>query len=203
LGVDSTSHAYGGRLCLALVNTLWWRRSPAPEEQLASYPALVELADAAGWLPERERLLGQAGADPRAGEKALARAIELRERLHTIFSAHAADVRIPEPELRAVTRLGTVALSALDLVITGKGPRLRWTTGTLDLPAQLAAASALALLAGPELERVKQCPGPTCGWVFLDTSRNKSRRWCNSAECGNRARVQAHYQRLRHPTGPG
>jgi predicted RNA-binding Zn ribbon-like protein len=55
----------------------------------------------------------------------------------------------------------------------------------------------MLLLASIEITRVKQCPGPTCGWVFLDVTRNRSRRWCNSAECGNRSRVQAHYARTK------
>jgi predicted RNA-binding Zn ribbon-like protein len=53
----------------------------------------------------------------------------------------------------------------------------------------------MLLLTSAEITRVKQCPGRTCGWVFLDSTRNRSRRWCNSAECGNRSRVQAHYAR--------
>jgi predicted RNA-binding Zn ribbon-like protein len=64
---------------------------------------------------------------------------------------------------------------------------------------QQIAVSALLLLSSPEIDRVKQCPGPTCGWVFLDSSRNRSRRWCSSAECGNRHRAQEHYRRTRAP----
>jgi predicted RNA-binding Zn ribbon-like protein len=52
-------------------------------------------------------------------------------------------------------------------------------------------------MTSPDLKRLKQCPGRSCGWVFLDDSRNQSRRWCDSRECGNRERVRAHYQRTR------
>jgi predicted RNA-binding Zn ribbon-like protein len=61
-------------------------------------------------------------------------------------------------------------------------------------PILLVAVTVL-LLASAERDRVKQCPGPTCGWLFLDSTRNRSRRWCDPAECGNRERVKAHYAR--------
>jgi predicted RNA-binding Zn ribbon-like protein len=87
-------------------------------------------------------------------------------------------------------------LAALRLTARGDGSfALGWPDPTIDVPVQQIAVSALLLLSSQELDRVKQCPGPTCGWVFLDSTRNRSRRWCSSAECGNRNRVQAHYRR--------
>src|ERR687898_229480 len=54
-----------------------------------------------------------------------------------------------------------------------------------------------ALLTSPKLGRVKLCAGEGCGWVFLDESRNGSRRWCDSRDCGNRERVRRHLARKR------
>jgi predicted RNA-binding Zn ribbon-like protein len=65
----------------------------------------------------------------------------------------------------------------------------------LDLPRWQAAASAGRLLALEERSRIKQCPGERCGWVFVDDSRNRSRRWCEPNQCGNRERVRAYYRR--------
>ena len=75
----------------------------------------------------------------------------------------------------------------------------RSNAGTLDLAQPLwpVVRSAADLLTGPSLERVKRCPGEGCGWLFLDTSRNGSRRWCDMASCGNRARVRAFAARQR------
>ncbi len=52
------------------------------------------------------------------------------------------------------------------------------------------AWSAGELLASPDLARVRQCGGAGCAWLFLDTSRNQSRRWCDMSVCGNRAKAR-------------
>jgi predicted RNA-binding Zn ribbon-like protein len=55
--------------------------------------------------------------------------------------------------------------------------------------------SAADLLVSDELKRVKRCGDPACGWLFLDTSRNKSRRWCDMSDCGNRAKASRFYKK--------
>jgi predicted RNA-binding Zn ribbon-like protein len=197
LGTDRTSRVYGGRLCLAFVNSVWWRRSDAPEEQLTGYPELVEFVATAGWLPQAGELVRLASEHADEAARALRRALELRQQLLAVFAAWAAGDRPPDAALRVVERFGAAGMSGLRLEPSDAGYLLRWTATSLDLPAQQAAVSAMLLLAGPEVARVKQCPGTTCGWVFLDVTRNRSRRWCNSAECGNRSRVQAHYARTK------
>jgi predicted RNA-binding Zn ribbon-like protein len=195
LGADRTSRVYGGRLCLALVNSVWWRRSGAPQDQLTGYAAVVEFVAAAGWLPHADELLRQAVERPAEAARAFRRALNLREHLLAVFAACAAGGRPPGSSLQVVERKGTAGLAGLRVQPRDAGYRLGWTSNSLELPAQQAAVSAMLLLASTEITRVKQCPGPTCGWLFLDGTRNGSRRWCNSAECGNRSRVQAHYAR--------
>ena len=51
------------------------------------------------------------------------------------------------------------------------------------------ALAATELLAGDHLHRVRECEGRNCGWLFLDTTRNGTRRWCTAEECGSLARV--------------
>ena len=75
-----------------------------------------------------------------------------------------------------------------------------------DLASEIAAAALVALLratARPTWSRVKACRGTDCGWVFLDTSRNGSRRWCDMATCGNRAKTTAFRARHRAPRPAG
>ncbi|MCB0153982.1 MAG: CGNR zinc finger domain-containing protein, partial [Anaerolineae bacterium] len=55
--------------------------------------------------------------------------------------------------------------------------------------------SAAELLTSDRLNRVGQCAGESCGWLFLDTTRNHSRRWCEMEHCGNRAKAKRHYRR--------
>lgn len=75
--------------------------------------------------------------------------------------------------------------------------QLAWQSSDLDLslPCWPIVYSASQLLASNRLDRVRQCAGDDCGWLFLDTSRNHSRRWCDMADCGNRAKARRHYRR--------
>src|SRR5829696_5210301 len=73
----------------------------------------------------------------------------------------------------------------------------------LDSPLWPVAQSAAELLTSPKLGRVKLCAGKGCGWVFVDESRNGSRRWCDSRDCGNRERVRRHLARKRASGAPG
>jgi predicted RNA-binding Zn ribbon-like protein len=57
--------------------------------------------------------------------------------------------------------------------------------------------SAVQVLTADDRNRLKQCPGERCGWLFMDGSRNRSRRWCEPNECGNRERVRNYYRRSR------
>jgi predicted RNA-binding Zn ribbon-like protein len=59
------------------------------------------------------------------------------------------------------------------------------------------ARSAAELLTSETLSRVRECGGATCTWLFLDASRNRSRRWCSMESCGNRAKARRHYRRRR------
>ncbi len=193
VGPDLTPHEWGGRACLALVNSIVWRRSEAPIEVLTDYGRLAELIGEAGWLADTPGLERAAAADPVAAERALARAVALRETLFRLFSAVAAGEPADEVDRQSLNDAMAEALPHVRLDRELKGI---WDDPTaLDLPRWQAAASAGRLLTVEDLSRVKQCPGERCGWVFVDDSRNRSRRWCEPNQCGNRERVRAYYHR--------
>ncbi|WIM99046.1 CGNR zinc finger domain-containing protein [Actinoplanes oblitus] len=97
----------------------------------------------------------------------------------------------------------TSGLDALSLRLDLSGaPSLR-ADEPGDLARDVCAATVAALLrasARPSWPRIKACRGEDCRWVFLDASRNSSRRWCAMADCGNRAKIAAF--RTRHRGGP-
>jgi predicted RNA-binding Zn ribbon-like protein len=204
LGTDETPHVYGGRLSLSLVNSLWWRRSEEPIEQLHEYADVLMTVARSGWLkPEvRAAIEVQARKRPTQARRQLTAVLDLRGVLHTTFATVAAGGQ-PAPDLLGlIQQAAAPGLAELRLSpAAGSGYQLGWTRPTLELPLQQLAVSAMLLLSSAELDRVKQCPGSTCGWVFLDESRNRSRRWCDSRECGNRERVRAHYERT-HGVSP-
>jgi predicted RNA-binding Zn ribbon-like protein len=71
-------------------------------------------------------------------------------------------------------------------------------TGTAEAVVATIARAAVALLGGPDATRIRECGDPPCTRLFVDTSRARSRRWCNMAGCGNRAKV-AEFRARRSP----
>lgn len=192
------AHALGGRLSLALVNSVLWRRSAEPIERITDYHALAGYVRDAGGIDDAALadLESEAAGDAAAAKAALERALALREALFRLFSAVAAGGEPDGGDLAALDRAFRAGMRQLRVGVgSGRGYRPGWTG--LDVPAWEAAADAVAVLGSPDVPPVKQCPGESCGWVFVDESRNHSRQWCDSRMCGNRARARRHYQKQR------
>jgi predicted RNA-binding Zn ribbon-like protein len=188
------AHALGGRLCLAVVNSVLWRRSGEPVERIGDYPALVGYLRDAGGIDDAALAACEAvaAADPAAARAALDRALGLREALFRLFSAVAAGDAPDAADLAALDRAFRAGMRQLRV---GADLRPAWTG--LDLPTWETAADAVAVLGSAGEPPLKQCPGETCGWLFVDESRNHSRQWCDSRMCGNRARARRHYRKQR------
>ncbi len=191
----------GGALCLDCANTTGWRPQPGNEECLRDYEDLVAWAEHAGALDEKERrdLQRAAEAEPKKAAAAHRRAIALREAIYRIFSAAAADRLAELGDVDLLNEAVDDAYRHLCLAPIAGGFAWEWcdAKGALDLPLWKVARSAADLLVSPELERVRECAGEKCDWLFLDASRNRSRRWCDMAACGNRAKAQRNYARRR------
>src|SRR5262249_24757676 len=139
-----------------------------------------------------DRLLQACDARSEEADAILARAVVLREALYRIFTRlldgvppAPADVAILNTELaRALAHLALVHIP--DLGFAG-----RWsgTEQALDGVLCQVAHSAADLLLSPSVQTLRQCASETCGWLFLDTTKNHSRRWCEMRACGNRAKV--------------
>jgi len=54
---------------------------------------------------------------------------------------------------------------------------------------------AVELLMSERLKRLRVCAAQGCGWLFLDMSKNGSRRWCEMGDCGNREKARRFYQK--------
>lgn len=175
----------------------------ATRDDLPTYGDLVEWGRQAGVLDqaEAERLVALAAARPAQAEATLAQAVELREALYRLFSARAADQPPPAVDLAALNVALPGALAHQRLVYHADHWEWGWEAAlTLDRVLWPVVRSAGDLLTASELDRVRECAGETCGWLFLDLSKNRSRRWCSMDDCGNRAKAKRHYQR-RKTTG--
>jgi predicted RNA-binding Zn ribbon-like protein len=92
------------------------------------------------------------------------------------------------------------AVGQLELALVGGRltPRPRRADAGFEVFRLQAALSAVALATSPHAAKVKECADDRgCGWLFVDTTRNGSRRFCFSNECGNRARQVAFRERHR------
>ncbi len=190
----------GGRLCLDFVNTVGARGSSQTREKLVSFANLMRWSEQAGILsrPKAARLLRRAAAQPRVARSVLARAISLREALHRILKS-AVEGRNPvQADLRHLNR--EIAIARTRQRLTHSAGAFLWTwedDGALDRTLWPVAISAAELLTSDSLGLVRRCGDEECGWMFLDTSRNRSRHWCDMRDCGNRAKVARFRQRLR------
>ena len=203
---NGTEYAFsriGGRLCLDFTNTIGSHAGPNPNEHLGSYDDLVAWGRQLDVIPPRtaKQLAAEALAHPSTAAACLARAKELRGGLYRIPRRSRRGRRRPLISLRPNRELKT-ALGRQRLVLTGDKVNWSFDSGPPDLDAMLwpVARSAAELLTGDEaIGRVRECASDTCGWLFVDTSKNGSRRWCDMADCGNRAKARRHYHRHAKP----
>lgn len=187
-------------LCLDFANTLQWHASANPQEHLNSYQDLVEWGHKKGLLSEREvlKLNKEAERNPVASEKVLKHAIGLREAIYRIFSAVAAGSRPEEGDLSILNRDLAEAMARSRIIPTNDGFTwdIQGKKDELDWMLKPIVRSAAELLTSEELDRAKECADDKgCGWLFIDRSRNKSRRWCDMKDCGNRAKARRFYER--------
>ena len=137
------------------------------------------------------------GRPPVVDEDEVEAARALRLVLHRVFSAVAQDRAPRREDLEALTRDQAEAAGAARLAAADDGLwRMDWPAADPRRIRFAVAVDAVALLADPErLARVRRCPGPRCGWLFLDTSGR--RRWCSMSTCGSRVKMRRLYQRRR------
>ncbi len=189
----------GGRLCLDFTNTLSDRATNIPREHLQCYQDLVawSLQTSILTTEEAQQLLALA---ERATEEATwiyQQAIMLREALFRTFEALALEQTPEEADLTLLNTMLVVALPHRQLVLQHTHFVWEWvmSQGALDSILWRIVHSATDLLTSDEIHNVKVCSADNCNWLFLDTSKNQSRRWCSMNGCGNRAKVRKHYIR--------
>jgi predicted RNA-binding Zn ribbon-like protein len=188
----------GGALCLDFANTANWHKSEQPVELLTSYRDLVEWSRHADLLTEQEadRLLREADDRPIDAERVRERAVDLREAIYRIFTAVADDRKPDVDDLELLNGALGPALSNARIVEAQDGFTWDWAdSAALDRMLWPVARSAAELLASAQLDRARQCADEKCGWLFLDMSRNRSRRWCAMEYCGNRNKARTYYRR--------
>jgi len=182
----------GGHAALDLANTVSSRRGGTGIDYLTSYDDLLLWAVRQGILGEQDagRLGAAARTDPAAAALALQSAKRLRECVWRMWIVMQGGDDPAAGDLTFVTREVLAAQRARSLVWSEVGCRWRWTEAAgFDTATVRVALAFSELLSGEHLHRVRECEGWQCGWLFLDTTRNGTRRWCTAEQCGSLDRV--------------
>ena len=186
----------GGRHCLDFVNTVGGRKDSGNirEDKLSEYSDLLAWGVRVGLLSDAEaqKLLHESLRKPADANAVFKRAIALREAIYRISRAILQDKQIKDADLEILNRELLVAHSRMMLVSEKKNFLWQWDRQDLALDRILwvIADSAAKMLTTADLTRLRQCPGDDCGWLFDDTTRNRSRQWCDMKDCGNIAKVR-------------
>jgi predicted RNA-binding Zn ribbon-like protein len=183
---------FGGVACLDFANTLDGRATAQPEEYLRSYADLAAWAGYAG-------LVDPAAARRLTGTDATLRtAVELREAIFQVFTAVGRGRPVPADALTVLQSRYAEAMSAARLAPAATGFDWQFDGDAPDRVWWPVAVSAVRLLTTGPLDRVKVCAAEAgCIGLFLDTSKNRSRRWCTMEGCGVEAKVQRQATRRR------
>lgn len=168
----------GGHLGVDLVNTVAWRLDERRRVDRLADPANLQKWLTAAGLEASDRETALYDDLVRCRETAYAV-------LHPLAVGHEAGAK----DLAVLRELVEDVVHKASLV---SARPLTWSADTVVARVRLAV---WRLFEDEDLNRLRQCDDDGCGWLFLDRSKNGSRRWCSSADCGNRARARRHYQR--------
>jgi predicted RNA-binding Zn ribbon-like protein len=189
----------GGHVALDFANTLDWRLRARPVETLVTFSDLLRWAWSAALIEGHgaRALRAWGEAHPRRAAAALAGAVQVREAIAVLCAARVAGRALPGGALEEIERGARSAWQARALRPSGGGAAWTWREPdpAPERPAQAVALEAVRLVTSSRFERVRQCGDAECGWFFLDTSRNMTRRWCSMESCGNRNKARRFYRR--------
>lgn len=189
-----------GACCLDFCNTVGGKREGRAKEKLHSYADLISWGMQAGLTGAGGILLRKAAGDPNEAETVLVRARELREAIYRIFFSIFHGRKPPRRDLDLLNAELGRSLNRLRVGSDRNGYHWEWTMsepGLDDLLGPIARSAAELLISNSAFEKIRQCQGDNCGWLFLDSSKNHSRCWCDMRDCGNLAKVRRHRQKQR------
>jgi predicted RNA-binding Zn ribbon-like protein len=188
-----------GHPSLEFTNTVNDHASDQPGETLFKYEDVLSCVKRVGLLrPEQvDRLAHKAARQPDQATAIFEKSLELRGAIYRIFVTKT-EGRPPAPEdLTTLNSVLSPLTSSAQLVPHAGRFEWQWNfdEDALEAPLWLLALSAVDLMTSDDYQWVGQCADEDgCGWLFVDTSKNHSRRWCDINDCGNRAK-QRRYQK--------
>jgi predicted RNA-binding Zn ribbon-like protein len=191
-----------GHPVLEFTNTVSNHASEHPGEKLFNYEDLLAWTGKVGLLHEEQlqRLKRKAATQPKESTAIFANSLELRESVYRIFVAKTKGKSPAEEDLTILNTLLTRLTSRAQIVYHSGRFDWEWNfdESALEAPLWVIVLSAVDLMTSEHVKWLGQCADEEgCGWLFVDTSKNHSRRWCDINDCGNRAKQRRYQQRAR------
>jgi len=202
---ESKYNTETGWLCLDFANTVGWHASSNPEETITEYADLLDWSRQVGIVStaEAEGLGGISKKKPAEAQAILNKARVIREAIYNILSNISHGLPVITADLTIINKAVAGMLSHSKLKSEDNGFIWDWDSKRerLDFILWPIVRSATELITSETLQRVGQCADEQgCGWLFWDYSRNKSRRWCDIRDCGNRAKARRYYNKIKCDT---
>lgn len=206
LSADLPFEYIGGDPAIDLVNTVDWTTRGPEQDRLTDFDGVIQWAQGAGILSTKaaSSLRARARAKPREAEAAYRDVLRVRAVLGRLFRA----IAVSEPAGDALddfNRMLGRTLERMRVTPASGKPRahpalqLGWREGgeSLDSIIWPVVWSAASLIVSEEAARIRTCGGPDCGWMYVDRSRNRLRRWCQMETCGTREKSRRRYARTK------
>lgn len=206
VSLTSDFQSFPNLIGMDFVNTLSSRGSDQPRDRLKQYKDLLTWGQQSGLInKEREQaLILSARRTPETGKQVLERAIILREAIYRLIKAFKEKTSPQQGDLDILNNELAIAASHLKLTYNQDQYDWEWEypADALDQILWPIARSTAEILDSATIQRIGICEDETCGWLFYDSSKNHSRRWCDMDDCGNRAKARRHYARKKAITDP-
>jgi predicted RNA-binding Zn ribbon-like protein len=182
----------GNHLAIDFTNTVG-DRGADPTDHLNTFGDVVAWAEARGVISRSAAasLRQKANADPDGAKQAWRSALAFRDALYNVIAAASSGRRARPADLAIVNEQVAETFSGAALAHAGERfslltPAEQW----LDPVLRPVTRAAVDLLTSDELKKVGRCADDSCAWLFLDTTRSRTRRWCDMRSCGNRNKVR-------------
>jgi predicted RNA-binding Zn ribbon-like protein len=188
-------------LCLNYANTLSWRGSDKPVEKFHGLADILRWTQRSGAVrpATTQQLRGWSRHHQAEAGELFAQAIAIREAMFRIFSAIAVAAAVPSKDFMVLSAALANAPARHQLARLGQRCGWRLEPGEPSAARILAPVlwSAGDLMLNAPFRPIRRCANEECLWLFIDQSKNGTRRWCDMNSCGNRAKARRHYAKIR------
>jgi len=188
-----TFQLIAGDPALDLVNTLDWRfRQSGSEEGITSYGDLLHFAVQCSLLAPKQAKALRRSTNAYAGNRVVEEARGLREALSDLLYSGLDAKSSSAASLQTLERFFREAREQTRLMRDGARLKWEWSGAETkpEFPVWLLTRAASRLLLSENVQQVRACANPECRWLFMDTSKNHTRRWCDMKVCGNRMKAR-------------